>query len=204
MYCATTNPGKLREFYLALDGSGVSLQAMPNLDQIEQPEETGATFEENAILKATYYSKQVDGFLFADDSGLEVDALDRQPGVYSARFAGPGASDDDNNRLLLERMRGVSDRTARFICVIALANAGELVRTFHGVIEGQLLEAPAGSNGFGYDPLFYYPLFGCSFGQAPLEQKLQVSHRTQALRAMLFYLQSGASSGNSQSSSLHR
>lgn len=177
---------------------------MPNLDQIEQPEETGATFEENAILKATYYSKQVDGFLFADDSGLEVDALDRQPGVYSARFAGPGASDDDNNRLLLERMRGVSDRTARFICVIALANAGELVRTFHGVIEGQLLEAPAGSNGFGYDPLFYYPLFGCSFGQAPLEQKLQVSHRTQALRAMLFYLQSGASSGNSQSSSLHR
>jgi len=204
VYCATTNPGKLREFYLALDGSGVSLQAMPNLDQIEQPEETGATFEENAILKATYYSKQVDGFLFADDSGLEVDALDRQPGVYSARFAGPGASDDDNNRLLLERMRGVSDRTARFICVIALANAGELVRTFHGVIEGQLLEAPAGSNGFGYDPLFYYPLFGCSFGQAPLEQKLQVSHRTQALRAMLFYLQSGASSGNSQSSSLHR
>lgn len=204
LYCATTNPGKLREFHLTLDGSAFSLQVVPDLANITQPEETGSTFEQNAILKAVYYSKQSPGLLFADDSGLEVDALDSQPGVYSARFAGAGASDEANNRLVVERMRAKSDRTARFVCVIALARSGKLIRTFPGVVAGQLLESPAGGNGFGYDPLFFYPPFGCSFGEAPLERKLQVSHRSQALHAMLAYLQSGSSSGSSRSSSLRR
>src|SRR5580692_12453360 len=112
--------------------------------------ETGATFEANAILKAEYYGRHAPGFLFADDSGLEVDALDGAPGVYSARFAGLHATDEDNTRLLLDRMRGVTDRTARFVCVVALAQSGRLLDTFRAEVEGRLLEAPRGTNGFGY------------------------------------------------------
>ena len=187
LYCATTNPGKLREFRLALAGS-VQVEALPELGSIEPCEETGATFEENAVQKALYYSKHCDGWLFVDDSGLEVDALGGAPGVYSARYAGSGATDEANNRLLLDRMRGVSERTARFVCVVALAKCGQLERTFRGEVEGLLAEEPRGLNGFGYDPLFYYPVFGCTFGEAPLERKMEVSHRSKALRAMRGYL----------------
>ena len=126
--------------------------------------------------------------MFTDDSGLEVDALAGEPGVYSARYAGPSATDADNNRLVLERMRGLQDRTSRFVCVVALAQAGRLVRTFRGEVEGQLAEEPRGGNGFGYDPLFYYPPFGCTFGEAPLDEKMKVSHRSKALDALRKYL----------------
>ena len=190
LYAATTNPGKLREFRLALVDS-FEVETLPKPKSIAECEETGATFEENAIQKALYYSSHRSGFLFVDDSGLEVDALAGAPGVYSARFAGPAATDEANNRLLLERMRGVRDRTARFVCVVALADSGRLVRTFRGEVEGQLAEAPHGSNGFGYDPLFYYPPFGCTFGEAPLDEKMKVSHRARALNSMREYLLSG-------------
>ena len=129
LYCATTNRGKLREFQLALEGS-FDVETLPGLSSIPVCEEAGATFEENAIQKALYYSKHCDGLLFVDDSGLEVDALDGAPGVYSARFAGPDATDEANNRLVLERMRGVRNRTARFVCVVALAESGRLVEPF--------------------------------------------------------------------------
>jgi XTP/dITP diphosphohydrolase len=187
LYCATTNAGKLREFRMAL-GNRMSVEALPRLAAIPPCPETGATFEENAIQKAEYYSKYCAGYLFADDSGLQVDALGGAPGVYSARFAGPEATDEANNRLLLERMRGVSDRAARFVCVVALAEPGALVRTFRGEVEGELVDAARGENGFGYDPLFFYPPFGCTFGEAPPERKMEVSHRARALRAMLEYL----------------
>lgn len=157
---------------------------LPGLPSIPPPDEIGVTFEENAVEKALYYSRLCDGYLFVDDSGLAVDALGGAPGVYSARFAGPNATDAANNQLLLDRMRGVADRTARFVCVVALARSGQLVRTFSGEVEGRLLEAPRGTNGFGYDPLFFYPPFGCTFGEAPLERKMQVSHRAQALRKL--------------------
>lgn len=188
LYCATTNPGKLREFQLALR-QATGVESLSGLEGIAPCEETGITFEENAIQKALYYSKHCDGLLFVDDSGLEVDALGGAPGVYSARFAGSGATDAANNQLLLDRMRGVAHRTARFVCVVALAEQGRLVRTFRAEVEGILLEASAGSNGFGYDPLFFYPPFGCSFAQAPLEKKMKVSHRAQALRQMREYLE---------------
>lgn len=204
LFCATTNPGKLHEFRLAFENSGIRVEPFPNLAQMPAPEETGDTFEANAILKATYYSKHSADLLFAEDSGLEVDALHGAPGVFSARFAGPHASDQDNNRLLLEKMRGMRDRTARFVAVVALASEGRVLRTFRGTVEGRILEAPKGSNGFGYDPLFYYEPFRCSLAEAPLEEKMQVSHRGNALRAMLAYLRSGVASGNIQSSSLHR
>lgn len=190
VYCATTNPGKLREFRLAAERLGYSVEIAPlaNLASIDAAEETGDTFEENAVQKAIYYSVYAPGPLFADDSGLEVDALEGAPGVRSARFAGENATDEANNRLVLERMHGVEPRTARFVCVIALAEKGRLLATFRGVVEGELLHETRGPNGFGYDPLFYYPPFGCSFGEVSGERKLLVSHRGQALRKMLEFL----------------
>lgn len=186
--CATTNPGKLREFQMALRDP-FHVEPLPGLPSIAAPEETGATFEENAILKALYYSKHSDRHLFVEDSGLAVDALGGAPGVYSARFAGPNAGDEDNIRLLLDRMRGTGDRTARFVCVVALAKSGRLVQTFRGEVEGRLTDAPRGSNGFGYDPLFFYEPFGCTFAEAPIERKMQVSHRARALGKMREYLE---------------
>jgi XTP/dITP diphosphohydrolase len=188
LYCATTNPGKLREFQTALPRS-IPVEPLPGLQSITPCEETGVTFEENAILKGLYYSQHCGGYVFVDDSGLEVDALGGAPGVYSARFAGPGATDAANNQLLLDRMRGVKDRSARFVCVVALAESGRLLATFRGTVEGRLLEAPRGAGGFGYDPLFFYPPFGCSFGELAPERKMEVSHRAHALGKMRSYLE---------------
>lgn len=182
LYCATSNPGKLREFRLSASDFDIQALALP------APDETGETFEQNAIEKAVHYGANVSGYLFADDSGLEVDALGGEPGVHSARFAGVNATDADNNALLLDRLRGVENRTARFVCVIALVGAGKLVKTFRGVVEGRIIATPSGSHGFGYDPLFYYQPFGCTFGEATDEQKMRVSHRAQALRAMFDFL----------------
>ena len=184
LYCATGNAGKLREFRLAGELLGVDVEALPELKKITAPEETGATFEENARLKAAYYSQFAPGLLFADDSGLVVDALGGEPGVYSARYAGEHATDEENNRLVLQRLGDNRDRTARFVCVIALAQGGEVVETFRGEAEGELLREARGPAGFGYDPLFYYPPFGCSFGEVDGEKKFGVSHRGNAVRAM--------------------
>lgn len=200
IYCATTNPGKLREFRRAAGHFGAAFQVepLPGLGSIEPCPETGATFAENAAAKARYYGGQTAGFLFVDDSGLEVDALGGAPGVYSARFAGEGATDAENNALLLRKLQGVDKRTARFVCVVALAKGAELVATFRGDVEGEILHAPAGPNGFGYDPLFYYPPFGCSFGEAAAERKMSVSHRGQALEAMFGFLSGIASTPGSR------
>jgi XTP/dITP diphosphohydrolase len=192
VYCATSNPGKLREFQLA--APNFDLRPLPV--KAPPPEENGATFEENAAAKAEYYGQFVDGYLFADDSGLEVDALAGAPGVHSARYAGPNSTDQQNNALLLERLKGVTDRSARFVCVIALVKArtgsAALVKTFRGSVEGRILDSPRGDGGFGYDPLFYYEPFGCTFGEAPLDRKMRVSHRAQALEAMFTFLRNSA------------
>lgn len=185
VYCATSNPGKLREFQMAGEGFDVR----PLSASLPVPEEHGSTFEENAIAKAVYYSRFADGYLFADDSGLEVDALGGAPGVYSARYAGPDATDEANNALLLKLLEGEENRTARFVCAIALAKNGELITTFRGAVEGRIMDRSCGQNGFGYDPLFYYPPFLCTFGEAPLASKMLVSHRAQALRKMFAFLQ---------------
>jgi len=200
VYCATSNPGKLREFQLAAPDFDVRPLPRP----VPPPDETGSTFEYNAALKAEYYGSFTDGYLFADDSGLEVDALGGAPGVHSARYAGPEATDADNNRLLLQRLNGVADRGARFVCVIALVREGQLVRTFRGAVEGRILDSPRGSGGFGYDPLFYYEAFGCTFGEAPIGDKMLVSHRAQALEEMFTFLRGNAASVGSQSSSSRR
>jgi len=188
VYCATGNPGKLREFRLAAERFGVEIAELPDFKDFPACEETGRTFEENAVLKARYYGQHAPGRLFADDSGLEVDALDGRPGVVSARYAGPGATDAMNNALLLGNLRGHEDRRARFVCVIALVNRGELIRTFRGVVEGEILEEARGTEGFGYDPLFYFPPYGRSFGEISVEEKMAVSHRGKALTGMFRYL----------------
>jgi XTP/dITP diphosphohydrolase len=181
LYCATSNPGKLREFRLA---AGQGWELVP-LTGIPPCEETGGTFEENAIQKAVYYSRHAPGLLFADDSGLEVDALGGAPGVRSASFAGEGSGDADNNRALIEKLRGVSDRSARYVCVIALAKAGNVLQTFRGEVAGKIIDEPRGTNGFGYDPYFYYQPLDLTFAEVAAEQKLRVSHRGRALAKML-------------------
>ncbi len=189
VFAATGNPGKLREFRTAADGYPlVEVDLLPGFRQIEACEETGATFEENAILKARHYGRHAPGLLFADDSGLEVDALGGAPGVYSARFAGAGANDEENNQLLLRKLEGVTQRAARFVCVIALVEGDEICRIFRGAVEGMIAPEPRGGGGFGYDPLFYYPPFGCTFSEVSAEQKLAASHRGQALRALFEHL----------------
>jgi XTP/dITP diphosphohydrolase len=185
LYCATGNPGKLRDFSLA---AGLEWEFVP-LIGIPPCPETGATFERNAVEKAVYYSRHAPGLLFAEDSGLEVDSLGGAPGVLSARFAGAGSADRDNNRLLIEKLRGVNDRSARFVCVMALAKGGRALATFRGQVDGRIIDQPRGTGGFGYDPHFYYEPFGFTFAEASPQRKLEVSHRGRALRKMLEWLQ---------------
>jgi XTP/dITP diphosphohydrolase len=186
VYCATSNPGKLCEFQSA--ARDFDIRPLPV--SVPPPEEHGDTFEANAIEKALAYGAHIDGYLFADDSGLEVDALRGAPGVHSARHAGPNATDEANNALLLERLSGIENRAARFVCVIALVRGGALIKTFRGTVEGRIVDVPRGSGGFGYDPLFYHKPFGCTFGEATLDQKMRGSHRAIALNAMFTHLRS--------------
>jgi len=185
LYCATGNAGKLREFRLAAREAPVEIELLPDFRALPPAVEDGATFAENAVRKALHYAAWCGGPLFADDSGLEVDALGGAPGVYSARYSGPHAGDESNNRLLLDNLRGAADRGARFVCAIALVEGGAVRVVYHGAVEGRILDGPRGAHGFGYDPLFYYEPFGCTFGEADDDRKFTVSHRGQALRAML-------------------
>jgi XTP/dITP diphosphohydrolase len=187
--CATSNPGKLREFRLAAGERGplqpVEIELLENFHDLPAAVEDGETFGANAMIKASHYSRHHAGLVFADDSGLTVDALEGAPGVYSARFSGPGATDESNNRLLLEKMKGVEDRRAHFVCLIALAQQGRILGLYAGSVSGAILEEPRGSGGFGYDPLFFYEPLGRTFGELDDAAKFSVSHRGQALRRML-------------------
>jgi XTP/dITP diphosphohydrolase len=185
LFCATTNPGKLREFKLH---PSIEIASLPNLHAIAPCKETGSTFQENAIQKALYYGAYTPERMIAEDSGIEVDALAGAPGVFSARFAGPGASDEQNNALLLDMLSGVADRKARYVSVIALVQNGRLLGMFRGEVEGEIALEPRGANGFGYDPLFFYRQFGCTFGEAAPLQKQSVSHRGRAIEKLFTYL----------------
>jgi XTP/dITP diphosphohydrolase len=198
LYAATTSQGKLRDFRTAAEAHDLMIEPLTNLGDISAPEETGATFAENASLKAVYYSRFAPGELvLADDSGLEVDALDGAPGVRSARFAAdsglvdsPDANDNTdvwNNMILLQRLAGVppARRTARYRCILVAARDGEPLHTAEGAVEGLILEAPRGTGGFGYDPLFYLPALDRSMAEIDLETKLSISHRGRAIAALL-------------------
>jgi len=196
IYVASSNKGKLADFAAAAREHGVDIRPLPGIEGIDAPEETGVTFEENARLKAEYYSRDVGGeILIADDSGLTVDALSGEPGVRSARYAEDAGiitnhPDAANNQLLLERTEGVPDsrRQCAFVCSIAAARNGKTLKTFNAEARGVLLRAAKGSNGFGYDPLFYFPELNKSFAEISREEKLRVSHRGKAFSLFLDWI----------------
>jgi XTP/dITP diphosphohydrolase len=191
---ATFNRGKVREIAQALRPTGIEVVGLESLDDQTPVEETGSTFEENARLKAEGYSLRTDLAVLADDSGIEVDALGGEPGVRSARYGGPELDDPGRCRYLLERIEGVTDperRTARFRCVLALAHGGRTLATFEGIVEGRLLTEPRGENGFGYDPIFFHPPSGCTTAQLTTAQKQRISHRGEALGALLRAIREG-------------
>lgn len=197
---ATSNAGKLRDFAGAAAPYGIAITNIPTFSSLPQVVEDGATFEENARKKAESYSLAAPGELvLADDSGLEIDALGGAPGVHSARYAAPdlqniephaaecNTDDEANNARVLRELKGVPEqkRTARFVCVLAVARDGQIIRTFRGTVEGVILDAPRGQQGFGYDPLFFFPQIGKTFAELSAIEKAQYSHRGRAFRAFL-------------------
>jgi XTP/dITP diphosphohydrolase len=181
---ATTHPGKLKEIFGILAGVPVELVTLNDLDPIPEPEETGSTFAENARLKARYYSKATGLVSAADDSGIEIDALDKAPGVHSARWHGTDYPTKFRKIQELFRERGVSGSTARFVCCVALADGDSILVETTGTVEGEIVAEPRGANGFGYDPIFFYPPFGCTLAELDQEKKGSVSHRGKAFRAL--------------------
>jgi XTP/dITP diphosphohydrolase len=189
---ASSNPGKLRE-YRALAGpasTSIDLAFIPIFDSIAVFEEIWPTFAENAAGKALYYSQFAEGVVLADDSGLVVPALGGAPGVLSARYAGPEASDEDRVQKVLGEMRGKKgeDRRARFVCVVAVAESGKMRGVFSASAEGILLEEPQGHDGFGYDPIFYFPALGKTYAEISREEKNLHSHRGKAFHKALDFL----------------
>lgn len=181
---ATHNPGKLRELTRLLGDIPIELVSLSDLGILHQVEETGETFEQNASLKADTYARLSALPTLADDSGLEVDALNGEPGVRSSRYAGDDATDTDRIAYLLRRLGSIPDRdrTARFRCVIAVAWPGIPLELSSGTCEGTIIEEPRGSNGFGYDPVFLIPMLGKTLGELTPTQKNRISHRSVAAR----------------------
>jgi XTP/dITP diphosphohydrolase len=189
---ASQNPGKLAEMRKLVAELPFHVVGPREVGITEAPEETGRTFLENAILKARYYGGRSGLLTVADDSGLSVDALDGGPGLYSSRFGGEGASDADRNRLLLDKLRGVprEKRGARFTSAVAVVRGGDVLFEAQEDVEGLIAEETRGPNGFGYDPLFFYPPFGRTFGETRPEDKDRVSHRGKAFARLRKFLES--------------
>jgi XTP/dITP diphosphohydrolase len=206
LYAATSNVGKLRDFSAAAKLFGADIEPLPGVREMDPPREDGVTFEANARIKAIFYSRhRPDALVVADDSGLEVDALDGAPGVRSARYAADsGAADSDavgasadlasagsvdawNNRHLLAQLIDVPEakRSARYRCVLVLVREGEVLATAEGTVEGAILNRPRGAGGFGYDSLFYLPELRLTMAEVDLETKQRLSHRGRALQALL-------------------
>lgn len=182
---ATSNKGKVREYKSLLEPLGYTVHDLSELDPIEI-DENGSTFQENALIKAKSIKDKCNMIVIADDSGLEIDALNKEPGIHSARYL-EGHDYSYKNKVLLERMKGKTDRTARFVCAIALCDeTGD--HLFTGVMEGKINDQAAGDNGFGYDPIFLVEQFGKTSAQLTMEQKNSVSHRGIATRELLDYL----------------
>lgn len=184
---ATGNENKMKEIRMILADLGLEILSMKEAGAEVDIVEDGMSFEENAEIKARSVSRVLTSdIVLADDSGLEIDYLDKAPGIYSARFAGEETSYDIKNRILLDRLEGVPDeeRTARFVCAIAAVFPDGTVSTVRKTIEGQIAHESAGANGFGYDPIFYVPEYGCTTAEMTPEQKNELSHRGKALRAM--------------------
>ncbi|HEV2498006.1 MAG TPA: non-canonical purine NTP pyrophosphatase [Terriglobia bacterium] len=213
LYLASSNQGKLRELRQAASGSGITVEQVPEIESFPVCVEDGNTFEANARKKALHYAALAQGLVFADDSGLSVDALGGAPGVYSARYSGPAATDESNNQKLIRELRRIADSqprgvtkehlqapagarpdlsfgkfSAHYVCVIALAEAGSCMAITEGRVDGVIIESPRGEGGFGYDPYFFYPPFEKTFAEISAEEKFAVSHRGIAFRKLVDYL----------------
>jgi XTP/dITP diphosphohydrolase len=187
---ATTNPGKLREIALLLRGIPLTLQSLTDLPPIPEPEETGRTFAENARLKAAAYASASGRITVAEDSGLVIDALDGAPGVHSARY--PGATYPDKfTRLYGALAAHPRPWTARYVCALAVVNASDVLFETEATVEGEIWPEPRGEQGFGYDPIFYYPPYGRTFGEVADEEKLVVAHRGKAFAHLKTWLEAG-------------
>jgi XTP/dITP diphosphohydrolase len=188
---ASGNPDKLREFQVLAVGHALELELLPGFGGLPEFEENAPTFAENAAGKALYYSRHGSEMVFADDSGLVVPALGGAPGVQSARYAGPGAGNEQRIAKLLQELREKkgAERAASFVCVIAVARQGRCMAVVSGKVDGEILQEQRGSGGFGYDPVFYFPLLGKSFAELTAEEKNQHSHRGKAFRRLMEVLE---------------
>jgi XTP/dITP diphosphohydrolase len=207
LFLASSNPGKLAE-YRALaraagpaspGEAGIALELLPGFETLPSFEENAPTFAENAAGKALYYSRLCEGLVFADDSGLVVPSLGGAPGVLSARYAGPGASSAQRNARLLHELRGKrgGERAAYFVCAIALAERGRAKAIVTASVDGEILEAPRGDRGFGYDPIFYVSALSKGFAEISAEEKNEYSHRGRAFRKLLAFLSYDTLTGQS-------
>jgi XTP/dITP diphosphohydrolase len=189
---ATTNPGKLREIKGILAGAPVTLVTLEDFPGVAEPEETGATFGENARLKALYYADRLGMAAVADDSGLEIDALGGAPGVHSARWH--GTHYPTKFAIIYRELasRGLTTSAARFVAHVAVASRGAILFEATGVVEGEIAAAPRGEHGFGYDPIFFYPPYGCTLAEVDGERKAAVSHRGKAFGQLRAWIESGA------------
>jgi XTP/dITP diphosphohydrolase len=185
LVAATTNSGKLREIRELLSGVPVDLRTLADYPPTSAPEETGRTFDENARQKALFYARVTGEMTVAEDSGLEIDALGGAPGVHSARFGGENSTYAEKFALIYEALANASVQTspARFVCALAVAHGTRILFEARGVVEGEIAPAPRGDGGFGYDPIFFYPPFGCTLAEAG-SRKGSVSHRGKAFRAL--------------------
>jgi len=183
---ATNNPGKAREFEALFHSKGYDIKTLKDFPEVPEIAETGTTFRENALIKASTLSKILNKMVLADDSGLKVEALNGEPGVYSARYAGLQKDDQANNDKLLRNLKGIplTQRTAHFHCTLALVAPGKEDLVVFGEVPGVILEEPRGKNGFGYDPLFYVPELGQTMGEMSQEEKNKISHRAAALQKL--------------------
>jgi len=192
LFLASSNAGKLREYVELARGSGVAIELLPRFGEFPSFEESAPTFAENSVGKALHYSRFADEAVLADDSGLEVPVLDGAPGVFSARYAGPGASDADRVQKLLREMRGKegAERRARFVCVTAVARAGRAIAVVSDLARGVITEEPRGDGGFGYDPIFLFEQLGRTYAELTPAEKNAYSHRGKSFSKLLYMLSS--------------
>lgn len=179
----TTNLGKLNDFKKLFEKEGITVKSLQDYPEVIDVEETGDTFQANAILKAEAFSRKYNEIVIADDSGLEIDSLNGRPGIYSARYAGEEKNDEENIQKVLKEMEGipVEKRTATFVCALAVARPGKETIVFEGKCSGFITEEPKGSHGFGYDPIFYVPEKNKTMAELTTEEKNEISHRKRAL-----------------------
>jgi XTP/dITP diphosphohydrolase len=193
LFLASSNAGKLREYEELARGSGVTIELLPRFGEFPSFDESAPTFAENSAGKALHYSRFADEAVLADDSGLVVPALGGAPGVHSARYAGPGASDGDRVQKLLREMRGKvgAERRARFVCVTAVARAGRAIAVVSDLASGVVTEAPRGAGGFGYDPVFLFAELGRTYAELTPDEKNAYSHRGKSFRKLLYMIAPG-------------